>query len=117
MAEVDSDVRPGRETERAGADVLPERVQLVRGGDASPACLSPGDALQLPELLERIDANVRIGADRDGDRTSPHAVRGEKTVAQVGLGGRTGADRRSRRSEKVELGAVRMRRVHDRRPG
>ena len=40
---------------------------------------------------------------------------GQEAVREIGLGGRAGADRGARLREQVELRAVGLRRVHDRR--
>ena len=50
-----------------------------------------------------------------GMRARADALGGQEAVAEVGLRRRAGADRRAVRGEEVELGAVGVRRVHDRR--
>ena len=101
--------------ERASAHVAAELVQLIGREDAAASGLPSRDALQLAELLERIDADVRVRADAERYRALSDALGGQKAVAEVGLRRRAGADGRTRRGEEVELGAVRVRRMHDRR--
>ena len=115
VPEVDRDLRPRVQTERASADVAAERVQLVGREHAPAARLTPRDALELAELLEGVDAHVRVGSDADRDRPFPDALGREEAVAEIRLGGRARADDRSGRGEEVELGTVRVGRVHDRR--
>ena len=78
--------------------------------------LPPRDALELAELLERIDADVRVGADAERDAAMADTHDGQEPVSEIRLGGRAGADRGAAVAEQVELGAVGVRRVDDRRP-
>ena len=89
----------------------PEPDQLLGREDAAAAGLTAGDALELAQLLERVDADVRVGSDAERDRPVPDALGREEPVAEVCLGRRAGADRRAGRGKEVELGAVRVRRV------
>src|SRR5205823_5108890 len=59
--------------------------------------------------------HVRIGADADPDAARADALDREKSVAEVCLRRRAGADAGARTCKQVELRAVGMRRVHDRR--
>src|SRR5207302_6075349 len=68
------------------------------------------------KLLERIDSHVRVRADADPDRPRADALDGEESVAEVGLRRRARAHARTRACEEVQLVAVRVRRVDDRRP-
>ena len=78
--------------------------------------LAPCDALELAKLLERVDADVRVGADRDRDTPLEQRRAGGEAVSEIGLGRRAEADRAAVRGEEVELGVVRVGAVHDRRP-
>src|SRR5262245_4656101 len=111
MGRVDGDLGPRVEAECARADVAPERVQLVGREHAAATRLTPRDPLELTKLLERVDADVRVGSDADRDATGPDSLGGEEPVAEIGLGGRARADRRAGRREEVELRTVRVGRV------
>src|SRR5688500_829649 len=95
VAEVDLDLRPGVETQGPRSDLGPERVQLVAREDAAAAGLPPCDAFELAQLLERVDPDVRVGADTDRDTSCADALGGEEAVAEVRLRRRAGADRRA----------------------
>jgi hypothetical protein len=90
--------------------------QLVGCEDSAPTFLPPGDTLELAELFERVDADVRVGADAERDSAMPHANGREEAVSEISLCRRAGADRRAAVAQKVELRTVRMGRVDDRRP-
>jgi CDP-diacylglycerol--glycerol-3-phosphate 3-phosphatidyltransferase len=115
MPEIDLDVVPLLEPERAGAFVGAEAQEALRGDDVSAAALPARDPLELAQLLQRIDANVRVGADAQADAPLAHPLHGEEAVAEVRLGRRAGADARARRGDQVELGAVGVGGVDDRR--
>ena len=83
---------------------------------ASAARLPARDALDLAQLLERVDPDVRVGADAERDPAVLDPRGREEAVAEVGLRRRAGADRRSRLGEQVELRAVGVGGVHDGRP-
>src|SRR6185436_7410506 len=117
VIEVDLDLGPRLETQGASAVRAADRPQRVRVEHAAPAVLSPCDALELAELLERVDPNVRITADAERDPAVEYADRRDEAVAQVGLGRRAGADRRAAVPHQVELRAVGVRCVDDRRQG
>ena len=63
-----------------------------------------------------IDAHVRVRADAHADLPVAHACDRQEPVAEVGLGRRAHTDAGARVTKEVELAAVGMRRVHDRRP-
>jgi CDP-diacylglycerol--glycerol-3-phosphate 3-phosphatidyltransferase len=115
MAKVDRDVRPRLEPERTATADSADREQVVDPEDVAPPGLAPRDPVELAQLLERIDAHVRVGADAELDAAVEDALDGEKAVAEVRLRRRAGADTRSGRREQVELVPVRVRRVDDRR--
>ena len=96
-------------------DLAAECVELVGREHAPAPGLTSRDALELAELLERVDAHVRVRADADRDAASADALGRKEAVAEVGLGRRARADRRRRSGEEIELGAVRVRRMDDRR--
>ena len=97
--EVDVDLRPGLEPQRASADLAAERVQLVRGEHAAPPGLPPRDALELAELLERVDADVRVRADADRDRRACGRARqgGSRRRGRPPSSGRRRSSRRATR--------------------
>ena len=76
MGEIDQDVVPLLEAERACTLVGAEAEKRLRGDDVSPAHLTSRDSLELAQLLERIDADVRVGADADADVARADALDG-----------------------------------------
>src|SRR6185436_4984877 len=106
VIEVDLDLTPRVESQSASAVRAADRPQRVRVEHAASAVLPPRDALQLAELLEGVDPNVRVTPDAERDPAVEHADRRDEAVAQVGLGRRAGADRRAAVPQQVELGAV-----------
>src|SRR6478735_3034076 len=74
--EADQHVVPLLEAERACTFVGAEAEQRLRGDDASPAGLTSRDSLELSQFLERIDADVRVGADADADGPRADALDG-----------------------------------------
>ncbi len=95
----------------------PERRRGARvaGGDQHVAAtaLAARAALRLARLLERVEAHVRVGAERDRHAAPPELGGGQEAVAEVGLGGRAGTDGGARLRQQVELGGRDVRRVHD----
>src|SRR5918996_3628459 len=116
VLEVDRDPGPLLEPEGGPADLRAEAHELLRREDATATGLAPRNPLELTQLLERIDAHVRVGADTERYRAFPEAASGEEAVAQIGLRRGAGADRRAARCQQVEFRAVRVRRVYDGRP-
>ncbi len=116
VPDVHLDVVPRVEPERRGADVRADLPELVGREHAAAALLPPRDALELAELLERIDADVRVGADAERDAAMADTHDGEEPVSEIRLGGRAGADTRPAVAEQVELDAVGVCRVDDGRP-
>src|SRR5918999_356087 len=68
VLEIDLDL-PWRlvQPERRGSFVGSVAEQRLDGEHVAAAGLAPGDRLDFPQLLERIDADVGIGADADAD--------------------------------------------------
>src|SRR2546423_5791675 len=116
VPEIDLDVVPTLKAECAGALVGAEAQERLGGDDVAAAALTAGDALELTQLLQRIDANVRVRPDADPDAPGADALDGQEPVAEVRLGRRACTDARAGPREPGELGAVGGRRVHDRRP-
>ena len=106
VCEVDLDLRPGVEAE--GARTCSSRsVQLLRREDPAPAGLAPRDALELAELLERVDAHVRVRADAERDRARTGSARPEGSRRR----GRLRSSGRRRRSCRLRRGGrARLRR-------
>jgi CDP-diacylglycerol--glycerol-3-phosphate 3-phosphatidyltransferase len=115
VAEVDLDVIPLIEAERARALVGAEAQQRLCGDDIAAARLAARDSLQLAQLLERIDADIGVRADADPDAAGAHTLDRQEPVAEVRLRRRAGADACTGTGKEIELGAVGMRRVDDRR--
>lgn len=95
VREVDLDVVPLLEPQRAGAFVGAEAEQRLGGDDAAPARLTSSDSLELAQLLERIDADVGVRADADPDAAGAHSLDREKTVTEVRLRRQACADTRA----------------------
>src|SRR5947207_12598711 len=115
MDEVDLDVVPLLEAERARSFVRAEAEQRLGRDHIAAAALAACDPLELAQLLERIDADIRVGADADADAALAHPLDGQKAVSEVRLRRRTRADARTGLRDQVELGAVGVRGVHDSR--
>src|SRR6266511_5338784 len=71
--------------------------------------------LELAQLLERVDAGVRIGADTEVDSALADSGNGYVAVAEVRLGRRADADPSLGAGDEVELAVVCVRGVDDRR--
>ena len=99
----------------ARAAVGADREQIVHREDVAPARLAPRDALELAQLLERVDPHVRVRADADPDAALQEPLDRHEAVAEVRLGRRADADARAGLGEQVELVPVRVRGVDDRR--
>src|SRR5438477_9228314 len=115
MPGVDLDRRPGVEPECSSALVRADREQRLDGEDVAPAGLTARDAVELAQLLERIDAHIGVRADADADAAMQEALDRDEAVAEVRLRRRACADTCARLAEEVELGAVGVRRMHHRR--
>src|SRR5437764_10028091 len=116
MIEVDHGIRPRCKAEGGRAFGSADREQLGDRDHAADAGLPAADALQLTELFDRIDPDMRVGPDTKADRPVPNARDWEEAVAEVGLGRRADADSRAGLAQEVELIAIRVRRVDDGRP-
>ena len=94
----------------------PSRSRAACPGAIDVAAQRPAarDAFQLSQLLERVDPDVRVGADAEADAALADALDGEEAVPEVGLGRRAGADAGARLGDEVELAIVRMRGMDDR---
>src|SRR5262249_59463884 len=84
--------RPRVEPERASAAGGAELEQCLRCNDVSPQQLPAGDALELPQLLEWINSDVRVRADRERKATLGHRFERREAVAEGGLRGGAQAD-------------------------
>src|SRR5918994_2264638 len=92
---------PSRLEQPGGRRVFPLRYQ-----DVPPAREPAGARLYLPELLERVDPHVRVGADAEVYLQRDYLFRRQKAVAQVPLRGRAGAYKRAVVGEETQLGPV-----------
>ena len=85
-----------RATTRARASAAPssapKQSSALGREDAAPARLPARDPLELAQLLERVDPDVRVGADAERDPAVRDPRRGEEAVAEDRLGRRAGAD-------------------------
>src|SRR5438093_9777907 len=103
MVEVDLSVVPGLEPEGARTLVRAAAQKRADREHVPTSRLPPRDPLELAELLERIDAHVRVGADADSDPARTDALDGQEAVAEVRLRRRARADPRAGAGEEVEL--------------
>src|SRR4029077_16058637 len=115
VAEIDGRVRPLLEAER-GRPLVGAETQQRAAGDRLPLPgWTPGGAVQLSELLERVDTDVRVGTDAHPDPAVAEGGDGDESVPEVLLGRRAHADPCTGLREQVELGIARVGRVDDRR--
>src|SRR5262245_57072075 len=90
MFQVDRGVVPLADPDCGGALVGSEAEQRVGRDDVAAAGVPPRDALELAQLLERVDPNVRVGADADADTAFAEPLDRSEAVAEVRL--RRGAE-------------------------
>src|SRR3954469_18520158 len=76
----------------------------------------PGPGLELPRLLERVDAHLRVAADRQAHAGVAVAQRGEEAVAEVALGRGARDDDRAGLRQHVDVGVGDVDAVDDARP-
>jgi hypothetical protein len=113
MLKIDLDVVPPFDAERAGALVGAITQQRRRGQHVPPSRLPARDPFELSQLLERVDANVRVRSDADPDRALADTLDGQEAVAEVRLRRRARADAGACLREQVELVPVCVSRVYD----
>ena len=92
--------------------------QVAAGGGQqgiAGMALAAGQGLQLAQLLERVDADLLVGADRQAHARVAVLQSRQVAVAEVALGGRAGDDERLRLGEPRDVGVVDPDRVHDAR--
>ena len=94
-----------------GQRLTPE-VAVGRGEQrVAGLAFTPGERLHLPQLLERVDPDLLVGADREPDARVAVAQSGQHAVAEVGLGGGTGDDDRVRLGQQPHVAVVDVDRV------
>src|SRR4051794_5691668 len=106
VVEVDRDRARVVEAER-GAAVRDELAPQVAGrGEQGVArlALAARAGLELAHLLERVDAHLRVAADRQAHASVAVAHCGEEAVAEVALGRRARDDDRARLGQHVDVG-------------
>src|SRR4029450_6678141 len=103
MLEIDGDLPPRLEPERGAPLVCPKAEQRVRRDDVAAAGAPPGDAFQLAQFLERVDADIRVGADADPDPPLAQLLHRREAVAEVGLGCQAEAESRAGVGEPLAL--------------
>src|SRR5215210_2961010 len=94
---------PTRRKQPGGRRVLPGPDQHV-----PPARKPAGARLYLPELLERVDPRVGVGAHLEPDAEPQDALCWEESVAEVPLGRGARAHARAALGEKAQLSLVRV---------
>jgi hypothetical protein len=62
------------EAEGRGALVGADREERVDAEDVPAPALTAGDPVELAQLLERVYANVRVGADAQPDASVQHTL-------------------------------------------
>jgi hypothetical protein len=88
----------------------------VRGQQrVARAALAARERLELPRLLERIDAHLRVAADGDRHAGVEVGQRGEVPVAQAALGGRARDDGRAAVRQPPDVVGLDVDAVDDRR--
>src|SRR5581483_12244165 len=113
VVEVHRAVGPAVDPERGRALVGAEREQRVERDDAAAPCRAPRDPVELAELLERVDADVRVGAGADADPAFAEPPDRREAVPEARLRRRAETDARAGLGEQVELRVRRMRGVDD----
>jgi hypothetical protein len=113
MTQVDADLGPRLEPECRRAGLRADLEQPGDREDLAPPRLATRDAVELAQLLERVDPHVRVGADAEPDAPMEEPLDRQEAVAEVRLGRGTRAHPRARSCEQVELVPVGVRRVHD----
>ena len=115
VLEIDLDVRPDLEPERRCTFAGAAGEKRLEGEDVPAQRPAARDAFQLAQLLQWVDADIRIGADAQAELAFANALDGQEAVAEVRLRRRAGTNPCSRFGQQVELPVVRVRRVDDRR--
>jgi CDP-diacylglycerol--glycerol-3-phosphate 3-phosphatidyltransferase len=115
MRDVHGDIRPRGEPDRLRALRRADREQIVHGEHVAATGLPACDPVEFAQLLQRVDADVRVGTDAEPDPAMKQPLDRQEAVAEVRLCGRTSTDARAGGPEQVELPAVGMGRVDDSR--
>src|SRR5204862_5152172 len=108
VLEVDLDVAPALEAECPGALVGAAAEERRDGEDTPLSCAPARDALELAQLFQRVDPDVRVRADADPDPALADLFRGAEAVAEIRLGGRADADAATRLGQEAEPVRVRV---------
>src|SRR5918992_911891 len=116
VLEVDVDLVPFVQPEGSCASGRAELEEALGLDHVSAERQSPGGPFDLTQLLEGIDAHIRVGADAERDPALDQGLERGEPVSEVCLRGRTQADERARLGQEIQLVLVGMRRVDDRRP-
>src|SRR5207342_1635712 len=102
MSQVDLDRRPLVDADRRGSAGAPDLEQALGRDHVATEGLASRGALELAELLQRVDPHVRVGADAERDPAVEEALEGGKPVPEVRLGRRAEADARAALGQEVE---------------
>src|SRR5262249_34231193 len=117
MFQVDGGVVPLVDPECGGALVGSEAEERVGRDDVAAASVPSRDALELAPLLERVDPDVRVGADAEADTAFAEPLDRREAVSEVRLRRGAEADPGARIRDQVELGPVGVSGVDDGRVG
>jgi CDP-diacylglycerol--glycerol-3-phosphate 3-phosphatidyltransferase len=115
VVQIDLDPGPFLESECRRPFVLSDLEEPPRIDHVAAERLPAGDPFDLPQLFQRIDPYVRVGADAEPDPALQQGFQGREAVSQVRLRRRAEADARARVGEQIELVGVGVRPVHHRR--
>src|SRR6185295_4972346 len=113
MAEVGLDPRPLAQSERFRPLGRSDLVELGDRDDVSPELLAARHAFELAQLLQRVEAHVRVRADAERDPMLADPRDREEAVAEIRLGQGTDADACAGARKERELALVGMRPVDD----
>src|SRR6266542_6535329 len=91
MSRVDGDIPPVLDPQRGRTFVGAEGEQPLERDDVAPQGQPTRGALELAQLLERVDSEVRVRADADADAPCADPVDRREAVAEIRLGRRTDA--------------------------
>jgi CDP-diacylglycerol--glycerol-3-phosphate 3-phosphatidyltransferase len=114
VIQIDLDPRPFPEPESRRPLVLTDLEEPPKVDHVAAESLPTRDALDLSQFFQRIDADVRVGADTKSDPALQHRFQGRETVAEIRFRGRAETDARARVRKQVELVRVGVRPVHHR---
>ena len=103
MTEIDLDRGHASRPRDTAPSTVPKRRSTSGGITFRRSACRRAIALELAQLLERVDPDVRVGADADADPALREPLDRREAVTEIRLGRRADADPRARVREQVEL--------------